>query len=346
MCIFDEQANMSVEMGSNDGRSASGGETVAAVDRIDGRPHLVVADISCDDAWMAVTESEAVAVGRQEREERHDAEEPERPETGRQQRDERERLPGDLARARAGAGVGVGIAVLVRSPRRRAGLGAGVLGHERRTGDGEAAADREHEEHEREGEAQRPDGLRGEPPQPQRVGDVVGHLQQLGDDDGPRQPEERPRQAALCDGVLRGLHPREHGGASYVSVPSRGRRDGSTGVAGGDMRSRCDLAVRDLATDRSGVATAENHRFPRSRERPPEIWELRVGPRVPRDDSGLANDGACVAREGSSGFSVESRRASPTTRSPAGQLTRVPSTHPRGERCAVERTGSGKPQPP
>jgi len=62
MCIFDEQTNMSVEMRSNDGRSVPGGETVAAVDEIDGRPHLVVADISRDDAWIAVTESAAAPV--------------------------------------------------------------------------------------------------------------------------------------------------------------------------------------------------------------------------------------------------------------------------------------------
>jgi hypothetical protein len=53
---------MSVEMGSNDGRSVSGGETVAAYDEIDGRSHLVVADISRDGAWLAVSESAAVAV--------------------------------------------------------------------------------------------------------------------------------------------------------------------------------------------------------------------------------------------------------------------------------------------
>jgi MinD superfamily P-loop ATPase len=53
---------MSVEIGSNDGRSVSGGETVAAIDEIDGRPHLVVADISRDDAWIAVSESTALAV--------------------------------------------------------------------------------------------------------------------------------------------------------------------------------------------------------------------------------------------------------------------------------------------
>ena len=53
---------MSVEMGSNGGRATGGPETVAAVDEIDGQAHLVVADVERDDAWLAVTESEAVAV--------------------------------------------------------------------------------------------------------------------------------------------------------------------------------------------------------------------------------------------------------------------------------------------
>jgi|GEM_PF-518900 len=62
MCILGEQTNMSVGMESNDGRSAPGDETVAAVDEIDGQPHLVVADISCDDAWIAVDEPAAVSL--------------------------------------------------------------------------------------------------------------------------------------------------------------------------------------------------------------------------------------------------------------------------------------------
>lgn len=37
-------------------------DIVAAVDEIDGRPHLVVADIARDDAWIAMAESAAVAV--------------------------------------------------------------------------------------------------------------------------------------------------------------------------------------------------------------------------------------------------------------------------------------------
>jgi len=58
---------MSVEMGSDGDRSVSAprtadSETVAAVDEFDGQPHLVIADIGRDDAWLAVTESAAVAV--------------------------------------------------------------------------------------------------------------------------------------------------------------------------------------------------------------------------------------------------------------------------------------------
>ncbi|MEF8852635.1 MAG: hypothetical protein V5A44_10075 [Haloarculaceae archaeon] len=51
---------MSAELGSGDGRATGGGETVAAVDELDGRRHLVVADITRDDAWIAVPEPAAV----------------------------------------------------------------------------------------------------------------------------------------------------------------------------------------------------------------------------------------------------------------------------------------------
>jgi hypothetical protein len=53
---------MSVEMGSRDGRSITDRETVAAVDEIDGQPHLVVADVTRDDAWIAIPERAAVAL--------------------------------------------------------------------------------------------------------------------------------------------------------------------------------------------------------------------------------------------------------------------------------------------
>ena len=37
-------------------------EVVAATDEIDGRSHLVIADIARDDAWLAVAESAAVTL--------------------------------------------------------------------------------------------------------------------------------------------------------------------------------------------------------------------------------------------------------------------------------------------
>jgi len=62
---------MSVEMGSDGDRSVNArettdSETVAAVDEFDGRPHLVIADIGRDDAWLAIEESAAVAVDERE----------------------------------------------------------------------------------------------------------------------------------------------------------------------------------------------------------------------------------------------------------------------------------------
>lgn len=43
-------------------RSSDSGAIVAAIDDIDGSPHLVVADITRDDVWIAMGESEAVSV--------------------------------------------------------------------------------------------------------------------------------------------------------------------------------------------------------------------------------------------------------------------------------------------
>ncbi|WP_408957340.1 hypothetical protein [Natrinema sp. 74] len=37
-------------------------EVMAATDEIDGQPHLVIADIARDDAWLAVAESAAVTL--------------------------------------------------------------------------------------------------------------------------------------------------------------------------------------------------------------------------------------------------------------------------------------------
>jgi hypothetical protein len=53
---------MSVEMGPDGGRSETDGETLAAVDELDGRPHLVVADVSREEAWAAVEKRAAVAL--------------------------------------------------------------------------------------------------------------------------------------------------------------------------------------------------------------------------------------------------------------------------------------------
>jgi hypothetical protein len=52
---------MSVEVGPEDGHE-SGAGTVAAVDEIDGRPHLVVADRRRDGAWVAIPEADAVTL--------------------------------------------------------------------------------------------------------------------------------------------------------------------------------------------------------------------------------------------------------------------------------------------
>ncbi len=45
--------------GSDDGKEES---VVAAVDAIDSREHLVIADVSRDDAWIAVPEGQAEAL--------------------------------------------------------------------------------------------------------------------------------------------------------------------------------------------------------------------------------------------------------------------------------------------
>jgi hypothetical protein len=45
-------------------RSGDSGDVVTAVDEIDGRSHVVVADIARDDAWIAVTETDAASLER------------------------------------------------------------------------------------------------------------------------------------------------------------------------------------------------------------------------------------------------------------------------------------------
>ena len=62
MCVLFYQPDMSAGAGPNDGRPETDGETLAAVDELDGRPHLVVADVSRDEAWAAVEEPAAVAL--------------------------------------------------------------------------------------------------------------------------------------------------------------------------------------------------------------------------------------------------------------------------------------------
>lgn len=45
-------------------RSGDSGDVVTAVDEIDGRSHVVVADIARDDAWIAVAETDAASLER------------------------------------------------------------------------------------------------------------------------------------------------------------------------------------------------------------------------------------------------------------------------------------------
>lgn len=45
------------------GNQSSADETVvAAIDEIEDRPHLVIADIGRDDAWLSMTERDAVSL--------------------------------------------------------------------------------------------------------------------------------------------------------------------------------------------------------------------------------------------------------------------------------------------
>ncbi|ELY86983.1 DUF7556 family protein [Natrinema altunense] len=43
-------------------RSSDTADVVAAVDEIDGTPHLVVADIARDERWIAMTETDVAAL--------------------------------------------------------------------------------------------------------------------------------------------------------------------------------------------------------------------------------------------------------------------------------------------
>ncbi|WP_339103986.1 hypothetical protein [Haloterrigena salinisoli] len=53
---------MTLEAGSVGSESAADGDVVAAIDEIDGQPHLVIADITRDDVWLSMTERDAVSL--------------------------------------------------------------------------------------------------------------------------------------------------------------------------------------------------------------------------------------------------------------------------------------------
>ncbi|MGQ3410770.1 DUF7556 family protein [Natrinema sp. LN54] len=53
---------MMPEAESTGSRSNEAGDVVAAVDEIDGSPHLVVANIARDDSWIAMSEADAVSL--------------------------------------------------------------------------------------------------------------------------------------------------------------------------------------------------------------------------------------------------------------------------------------------
>ncbi|ELZ13267.1 hypothetical protein HTZ84_08875 [Haloterrigena sp. SYSU A558-1] len=53
---------MTLEAGSVGSESATDGDVVAAIDEIDGQPHLVIADIGRDDVWLSMTEEDAASL--------------------------------------------------------------------------------------------------------------------------------------------------------------------------------------------------------------------------------------------------------------------------------------------
>ncbi|NHN47252.1 hypothetical protein G9464_06525 [Halostella sp. JP-L12] len=53
---------MNPEPETVDGRPVATGDVMAAIDEIDGRPHLVVADVDRDGAWVAMAETDAAAL--------------------------------------------------------------------------------------------------------------------------------------------------------------------------------------------------------------------------------------------------------------------------------------------
>ncbi|AFZ72324.1 hypothetical protein SAMN05443661_16512 [Natronobacterium gregoryi] len=56
-----ESLDMATNPGSI-GRLPADGEIVAATDEIEGQPHLVIADIARDDAWISVSEADAASL--------------------------------------------------------------------------------------------------------------------------------------------------------------------------------------------------------------------------------------------------------------------------------------------
>ncbi|WP_168927096.1 DUF7556 family protein [Natronorubrum aibiense] len=53
---------MTLEAESVGSQSADDGSVVAAIDEIDGRSHLVIADITRDDVWLSMPERDAVSL--------------------------------------------------------------------------------------------------------------------------------------------------------------------------------------------------------------------------------------------------------------------------------------------
>ena len=53
---------MNPEPEAADDRPVAAGDVMAAIDEIEGRSHLVVADVARDGAWLSTAESDAVAL--------------------------------------------------------------------------------------------------------------------------------------------------------------------------------------------------------------------------------------------------------------------------------------------
>jgi hypothetical protein len=62
MMAVEKYLNMAPEATSAGRRTDGSSDVVAAIDEIDGRSHLVIADIARDDAWIAMAEPGTVVV--------------------------------------------------------------------------------------------------------------------------------------------------------------------------------------------------------------------------------------------------------------------------------------------